>query len=194
MKRRNFLIFSALSGLGLALTSHQFLAQRTLAVVSCPQGEKKRSQPLFRFVAVGDVGLGNDGQYEVAQAMNCYLQQNAYPFVLLTGDNIYNNGEIEKISAVFEKPYQALLDRDVRFYAVLGNHDIRTNNGEDEIRYSGFNMNGRYYTFAQDPVQFFAIDTNGNGEYPIFVIRQCKPLCIFARNNRELAQNVYPIR
>ncbi|NJM89554.1 MAG: metallophosphoesterase [Hydrococcus sp. RU_2_2] len=97
--------------------------------------------------------------------MNCYLQQNAYPFVLLTGDNIYNNGEIEKISAVFEQPYQALLKQNVRFYAVLGNHDIRTNNGEDEIRYSGFHMKGRYYTFTQDAVQFFALDTNGNAAW-----------------------------
>jgi acid phosphatase len=165
LKRRNFLISSALSGLGLALTSHQLLAQRSLAVVSCPQGEKRRSQPLFRFVAVGDVGLGNDKQYEVAQAMNCYLQNNLYPFVLLAGDNIYNNGEIEKIAAVFEKPYQALLERGIRFYAVLGNHDIQTNNGEDEIRYAGFNMKGRYYTFRQDPVQFFALDTNGNAPW-----------------------------
>jgi Calcineurin-like phosphoesterase len=162
LKRRNFLISSALGGFGLALTAHKFLTQRALAVLSCPQDDIKGTQPLFRFVAVGDVGLGNEEQYQVAQAMNCYLQNNPYSLALLTGDNIYYNGEIEKVSAVFEKPYEALLKRDVRFHAVLGNHDIRINNGEDQLRYSGFNMQGRYYTFAQDPIQFFALDTNSN--------------------------------
>lgn len=120
---------------------------------------------MLRFVALGDTGFGNSGQYAVAKAMSCYLQGNPFQFVLLAGDNIYNNGEIEKINSVFEKPYQALLQQGIQFYAVLGNHDIRTNNGEDEIRYPRFNMQGRYYSFTKGAVQFFAIDTNNNASW-----------------------------
>jgi acid phosphatase len=165
LKRRDFLVCSGLGGLGLALAGHQLLAQHTSILSSCFKGETTQTQPLLRFVAVGDVGLGNEEQYEVAQAMNCYSQQNAFPLTLLLGDNIYPNGEIEKNKSVFEDPYQALRKQGIRFYAVLGNHDIRTNNGEDEIRYSEYNMSSRYYTFTQEFVQFFALDTNRNAPW-----------------------------
>lgn len=165
MNRRHFLLLSGFGGLGLALGGHYLLTGRTLTLATCPKGATKLAQPLLRFVALADTGFGNDGQYAVAQAMNCYLQQNPFQFVLLAGDNIYDNGEIEKIGSAFEKPYQALLQQSIQFYAALGNHDIRTNNGEDEIRYSRFNMQGRYYTFTKEAVQFFAIDTNNNAPW-----------------------------
>lgn len=164
MKRRYFLL-SGISGLGLALGSKYLYAQRTQTLVSCPKVDAKLSQPLLRFIALADTGFGNDGQYAVAKAMLCYAQANPFPLVLLAGDNIYNNGEIEKISSVFEQPYQVLLKQGIKFYATLGNHDIRTNNGEDEIRYPGFNMQGRYYTFIKELVQVFAIDTNNNAPW-----------------------------
>ncbi|PZV01341.1 MAG: metallophosphoesterase [Leptolyngbya sp.] len=114
---------------------------------------------LLNFMAAGDVGTGAEEQHAVAQAMVQRQRLAAAAFVLLTGDNIYENGEIEKIDRVFEQPYADLLRQDVKFYAVLGNHDIRTNNGEDQLRYRGYNMAGRYYTFTQQSVQFFALDT-----------------------------------
>jgi 3',5'-cyclic AMP phosphodiesterase CpdA len=159
LKRRNFIALSALGGLGLASLGHNLLAQNS------SQETTKELQPLFRFVAVGDVGLGNDGQYEVARAIDSYLQQNPFSLILLTGDNIYPNGEISLINSVFEKPYESLLKQGIPFYAALGNHDIRTNNGEDEIRYPQYNMKGRYYTFTKDSVQFFALDTNSNASW-----------------------------
>lgn len=110
-------------------------------------------------MAVGDVGTGAEEQHAVAQAMVQRQRLAAAPLVLLTGDNIYENGEIEKIDRVFEQPYADLLRQDVRFYAVLGNHDIRSNNGDDQVSYRGYNMAGRYYTFTQQSVQFFALDT-----------------------------------
>jgi len=58
-----------------------------------------------------------------------------------------------------------LLKQGVKFYACLGNHDIRTDNGDPQVSYPGFNMQGRYYTFRRDPVQFFALDTNHNAEW-----------------------------
>ncbi|AFZ36873.1 metallophosphoesterase [Stanieria cyanosphaera PCC 7437] len=165
MKRRDFLILGGLSGFGLALIDRKFINQKQIVAATCPQTETSRIKPRFRFVSLADVGMGNKGQYAVAQAMNCYWQQNAFPLVLLAGDNIYPGGEIDKVKAVFEQPYQSLLKQGVRFQAVLGNHDIITNNGEDELRYQDYNMQGRYYTFTQDSVQFFALDTNDNAPW-----------------------------
>jgi predicted phosphodiesterase len=156
LKRRKFVLLSSLTGLGL------FLATRYLPALS---KTKRISEPLFRFIALGDVGMGDEGQYAVAEAMNNYQQKNSVNLILLAGDNIYPGGEIGKINLVFERPYQALRQQKIPFYAVLGNHDIQTNNGEDEVRYPEFNMQGRYYTFTKDIVQFWAIDTNDNANW-----------------------------
>jgi Calcineurin-like phosphoesterase len=113
---------------------------------------------LQHWAVTADSGTGDKGQYSVANVMAAMHSQNKFDFALLGGDNIYNNGEIEKIGAVFEKPYQPLLSTGVKFYAVLGNHDVRTNQGKDEIKY--FQMPGNYYSFTKGSVSFFALDTN----------------------------------
>ncbi len=128
--------------------------------IATPEGEL-----LLRFVSMADTGTGAQGQYQVAQAMSQYYQKKPFPMVLMAGDNIYNNGEISKIQQVFEQPYQPLLEQGVKFHACLGNHDIRSENGDPQVKYSGFNMQGRYYTFARGGVQFFALDTNNNANW-----------------------------
>ncbi|MEB3343175.1 metallophosphoesterase [Okeania sp.] len=123
-----------------------------------------KTAPIFRFVSVADTGTGKMPQYSVARAMKHYHSKFPFGFVVLAGDNIYPNGEIEKINDVFEKPYEYLLENKVKFYACLGNHDVRTDNGEPQVKYPNFNMAGRYYTFEYQPIQFFALDTNAKKE------------------------------
>ena len=160
MKRRDFLRLLGLFGLGLA-SSNYFLTARG----TTPNNATEESLPLFRFVALGDVGTGNIGQLAIAEVMEDYFQKLPFAFILLTGDNIYEDGEISRIGAAFERPYRFFRQQGVPFYAVLGNHDIRTNNGIEQVNYSGYNMQGRYYTFTQDIVQFFALDTNKNASW-----------------------------
>jgi 3',5'-cyclic AMP phosphodiesterase CpdA len=164
LKRRQFLWLSSLSGFALAACGNIFakatLAENSVSDLSSPPSEKSPNDLLLRFVSVGDTGTGMKDQYAVAAAMAQYRQQNPFSCVILAGDNIYTNGEFEKIQAVFERPYEPLLSKGVKFYACLGNHDVRTDNGDLQIDYPGFNMKGRYYTFRQGEVQFFALDTN----------------------------------
>ncbi|WP_413164518.1 metallophosphoesterase [Capilliphycus salinus ALCB114379] len=170
MKRRYFLLSSFVFGsvLGWSWQSGNSTdliepTQTTVnpnKIVSIPTTE-----PLLRFVAVADTGTGEAEQYAVAEAMTRYHEKHPFDLVILGGDNIYPNGEIERIEAVFEKPYQSLLERGVNFQACLGNHDVRTQNGDLQVRYPGFNMNGRYYSFRRDAVEFFALDTNKNAEW-----------------------------
>lgn len=167
MKRREFLVLGGLSGLVSSLFAGKFFEENSknpfLETAIAANSHPK--DLLLRFVSVADTGTGAKGQYAVARAMNFYHQKNPYNLVILAGDNIYNNGEIEKIEAVFERPYQPLLKKGVKFYACLGNHDIRTDNGVPQVNYPGFNMQGRYYTFLRDNVQFFGLDTNGNADW-----------------------------
>ncbi len=66
---------------------------------------------VLRFVVAGDVGTGARGQYAVARAIEQRRQLSPFSTALLTGDNIYENGEIEKVSQAFEQPYANLLKR-----------------------------------------------------------------------------------
>ncbi|KAB8317461.1 metallophosphoesterase [Tolypothrix campylonemoides VB511288] len=169
LKRRQFLFFSSLSAIGLGFIGcvtrqagkNGGMAASKAAIPATPA----KNELLWRFVSVADTGTGDQGQYAVAKAMTDYHSKNAYDLVVLAGDNIYNNGEMEKIAAVFERPYAPLLKQGVKFQAVLGNHDIRTANGELQLKYVGFNMKDRYYTFRRDNVQFFALDTNTNADW-----------------------------
>ena len=155
-----FLRLLGLFGLGLASNNYFLTARGTT-----PNNATEESLPLFRFVTLGDVGTGNKGQFAIAKVMEDYFQQRPFALILLNGDNIYENGEISRIGAAFERPYRFFRQQGVPFYAVLGNHDIRTNNGIEQVNYSGYNMQGRYYTFTQDIVQFFALDTNNNADW-----------------------------
>ena len=130
-------------------------------------------EPLLRFAAIADNGFGSPDQMAVAKSMWETYQQKPYSFVLMAGDNIYSYGEIKLAKAYFEEPYAPLLKENVKFYAVLGNHDIiKSNNGLDQINSKPFNMSDRYYSFKkgdvnEGTVEFFAIDTNKNAEWDI---------------------------
>jgi 3',5'-cyclic AMP phosphodiesterase CpdA len=176
--RRKFLLLAGVSGLGVGVLGRQLMergsagsslsqqpAIQTNGTNPSPAVAQPSGKPLLRFVAIADTGTGYADQYAVAVAMNQYRQRNPYQLVILAGDNIYTNGEISKVKEVFEEPYQPLLTNGVKFHACLGNHDIRTDNGEPQLRYAGFNMPQRYYTFREKDVQFFALDTNGNADW-----------------------------
>lgn len=110
-----------------------------------------------RFAVIGDSGTGDHQQYEVAQRMEAYREATKFDFVIMLGDNIYGGHSPHDFVSKFERPYQALLNAGVKFYASLGNHD----DPNDERLYKPFNMGGqRYYAFRKGEVAFFALDSN----------------------------------
>jgi predicted phosphodiesterase len=118
-----------------------------------------------KFAVIGDSGRGTTPQHEIAAQMIAFREHFPYDFVLMLGDNIYE-GPATRDDYVkkFEEPYRSLLDKGVKFYAVLGNHD-----DPREVVYPLFNMDGeRYYSFAPpedlvakiaNRVEFFALDS-----------------------------------
>jgi 3',5'-cyclic AMP phosphodiesterase CpdA len=119
----------------------------------------------LKFAVIGDSGRGDPAQFDTAAEMARWREKFEFDFVLMLGDNIYDvSGSPESYVARFERPYKALLDKGVPFYATLGNHDP-----PDQWHYPLFNMNGhRYYSFTKEEgplpvgrhkVEFFAIDT-----------------------------------
>jgi 3',5'-cyclic AMP phosphodiesterase CpdA len=142
VRRRLLLFLSCLQLLAASLSAEQF---------------KFPTQPdAVRFAVIGDMGTGEAPQYEVAQSMVQARHDFPFDFVLTLGDNIYGGRTASDFERKFEVPYRPLLEKEVKFYASLGNHD-----NSNERFYKFFNMNGAtYYTFKKGNVRFFALDSN----------------------------------
>jgi predicted phosphodiesterase len=119
-----------------------------------------------RFLVMGDTGRGDAGQYETARMMATVHGMFPFTFVVMVGDNMYGADTPGDYVKKFETPYKPLIDKGVKFYAALGNHD-----NPNQRFYKQFNMNGeRFYTFrgsagglsklTEGGVRFFAIDSN----------------------------------
>jgi Calcineurin-like phosphoesterase len=127
-------------------------APQTAIQITLPQKDGS-----LKFGVIGDNGTGDRQQYEVGERMAEALALFPYQLVLMMGDNMYGSQRPEDYVRKFEKPYKALLDANVKFYASLGNHDDR-----EQRLYKYFNMNGElYYTFKapKQDVRFFAVDS-----------------------------------
>ena len=119
----------------------------------------------LRWLAIADNGSGDVNQKAVADQMFIVQQRRPVDLVLMAGDNIYPDGNLDRVEATFLRPYRALLEAKVPFHAVLGNHDIRTANGDPQVAYPPFGMKGRWYSLRRGPVEFFLLDTNMNARW-----------------------------
>ena len=138
---------------------------------------------VVRFVALGDGGEGNSTQYQVADAMLgiCDSKTDALAdgcmFALYLGDNFYDEGvdgvDDTQFQTSFEEPYAEL---SFPFYVVLGNHDYggcifgecgagwEFEKSDAQVAYTAesdkWTMPDEYYTFTEQHVQLFGLDTN----------------------------------
>lgn len=142
------------------------------AVAPSPEG----SAEVVRFVALGDAGVGNSTQREVAESMADWCVQHddaqgpGCGFALYLGDNIYDDGVASehdpRFASHFERPYAAL---EFPFFVVLGNHDygvrpLDSDHAVPELVYAEssekWTQPGRVYAFTTPLVRFFAADTH----------------------------------
>jgi Calcineurin-like phosphoesterase len=110
------------------------------------------------FAVIGDSGSGTKAQYQVADQMAAAHRMFPFNFVLMLGDNLYGGDNPRDFERKFARPYMALLDRGVEFYAALGNHD----DPGRQILYDDFNMGEKtYYSFKpRSDVHFFALNSS----------------------------------
>lgn len=123
-----------------------------------------------RFIAVGDTG--EVGTNDVSAAMAAKCQASGCDFVLLLGDNVYDDGVTSptdpQLTTKFENRFAAV---HAPFHVILGNHDYGGNGAGTEFakaqhevdytqRSKKWRMPSRYYRLARENVDFFALDTN----------------------------------
>ncbi|HEV2128453.1 MAG TPA: metallophosphoesterase family protein [Thermomicrobiales bacterium] len=109
-------------------------------------------------IVVGDTGSGEPPQYEVAEVM---MDINA-DLLLHTGDVVYPHGGTCRYEERYYAPYREMIES-VPVYPVLGNHDVRTDNGEPYL--TAFELPAessgteRYYSFDYGPLHVAALDS-----------------------------------
>ena len=109
----------------------------------------------LKFGVLGDFGVGDKGQYEMAAQIARVHQQFKFNLMLLVGDNLYGSERPQDFQVKFEIPYKPLLDAGVKFRAALGNHDSR-----EQAKYPKFGMDDqRYYSFTAEGVRFIALES-----------------------------------
>jgi hypothetical protein len=115
----------------------------------------------LRFTVVGDWGTGDAAEGGIATRIVSAHAATPLDFVIAAGDNIYPDGSGRHFVKNFETPFSSLLREKMRFYAVLGNHDVRDGR-QDQRQYPLFNMGGQcYYTLKQGDglAEFFMLDS-----------------------------------
>jgi hypothetical protein len=117
---------------------------------------RNRPDAIRRFVVLGDAGTGEQPQYDIATAMGRTFAEKPFASALILGDNVYPNGEPDKFDQCIGRPYQPLRDAGVRFYPVLGNHDVHLSPGDAQLRYWSV---PRFYSKRIGNVEIFALDT-----------------------------------
>jgi hypothetical protein len=129
-----------------------------LGAVAAQQESLPNKPGSVKFAVIGDAGTGGSEQMKVAQQLTTARGHFPYTFAVMLGDNMYGSERPHDFVNKFERPYKALLDAGVKFYAALGNHD-----DPNQRFYKLFNMNGeRFYSFKppDGSVRFFALDSN----------------------------------
>jgi 3',5'-cyclic AMP phosphodiesterase CpdA len=115
----------------------------------------------IRFAIIGDWGTGDSDETGTARQMFAAHQRTPFDFVIAAGDNVYPNGSGRYFGKHFEQPFAGLLKDQIKFYAVLGNHDVDAGR-QDQCQYPLFNMGGQnYYKFSRSNglVEFFMLDS-----------------------------------
>ncbi len=113
--------------------------------------------PVLRLAVAGDVGTGGAAEYATAAAMDALEADREFDALLLLGDNVYPSGDADQVQAKVLDPFDPVLDGPTRLVATLGNHDIRSGEG-DEVA-AALGMPARWYTEELGPVRIVSVDS-----------------------------------
>jgi hypothetical protein len=116
-----------------------------------------RTDTDFSFFITGDVGEDEMGQQHLTQNMIRRVSPRA-EFGILTGDNVYPDGESTMYDSVLMKPWQPLL-ANTAVWPALGNHDWHVDPDQNFCKEWSLPNNEHYYSFNYGNAHFIALDT-----------------------------------
>lgn len=114
-------------------------------------------RPLVRIAAVGDVGEGEEEEWQTAWAIDRLSFDDApYDALLLLGDNVYPDGDPARLEYTVFRPFTLVLDRGTRLLAIVGNHDA----GHADEQAEMLGMPGTWWTTTIGDVRIVGLDSN----------------------------------
>jgi len=113
------------------------------------------AQPSVRLAAVGDVGTGSAEEWKVASQVASVAGSDPFDALILLGDNVYPDGNAERLEATVFEPFAPVLEAGTDLLAVLGNHD----EGYAAEQVQALGMHGRWYSTQIDSVLFIGLDS-----------------------------------
>ena len=140
--------------------------RQTVSYLSHWKGGPERSEPYVPFepepplhlAVVGDSGDSGSGLDRTAAAVSEVGDQQPFDLLLLLGDNVYPDGDPERLDETVFIPFGPVLDQGVDLYAILGNHDVMRTDGSAQMEALG--MEGRYWSTDLGDVLLVGLDSN----------------------------------
>ena len=127
-------------------------------VVTSPVVDRTAAgQPLVRLAVLGDVGTGGAAEWATAGLVADIGTSDPFDGLILLGDNVYPNGDPDRLGATVFDPFEPVLSSGARLLPVLGNHDVRDGNGPGQVARLG--MPGRWYAADVGGVLFVGLDS-----------------------------------
>lgn len=124
----------------------------TEAYVPNPPGDR----PELRIAVAGDIGDSGDRLDATADAMARLDPDDPFDELLLLGDNVYPDGDPDKLQDTVFEPFAGVLDSGAELLAILGNHDAP--HGDEQMDDLG--MPGRWWSVERDDTLIVGLDSN----------------------------------
>lgn len=131
----------------------------TQASSSVEQLQDTHTDKELTFSVIGDSGTGGSDQAAVARLLES-MKPN---LLLITGDVVYPDGGYDSYDPNFYAPYKDLI-KTTPIFPVLGNHDVKTEDGKPYLENFRLPRNNpqdteRYYSFDAGNAHFTALDS-----------------------------------
>jgi 3',5'-cyclic AMP phosphodiesterase CpdA len=111
--------------------------------------------PEVRVAVVGDVGTGEPDAHAVADRVTAVGTADPFDALVLLGDNVYPDGNANRLQDTVFDPYGRVLDSDAALLAVLGNHDA----GYAAAQMQALGMPWRWYSHQMGDLLIVALDS-----------------------------------
>lgn len=114
--------------------------------------------PLVRLAVAGDTGTGNAVQAATVDEMLDQVEgQPPYDALLLLGDLVYEDGDVDEIDSAVIDPFTPLTAQGAELVPVLGNHDYES--GEQSEILAALGRRQAWYVERVGPVRIVALDS-----------------------------------
>jgi 3',5'-cyclic AMP phosphodiesterase CpdA len=113
--------------------------------------------PPVRIIAFGDFGIGGVAQRAFGAGVRQFELENPADYLVTLGDNDYTEDPAE-FHSNWESSFGWWRSSGVRVAGVLGNHDVRVEDGR--YQFDELKMPGRYYRRTIGPVELYLLDSN----------------------------------